>query len=167
MTKTKILALVSALLIAAITTATNATAATPAWSYPLPDSAAVYNLAADGAGGAAFTYNTFDAVRGFYVSTVVWLDNQGRQLYKKTDTSGSTLLIIGVTKKGLVYDFQTGTVFVVDRDGRETSIERATRANNFQFEGVNIDEAGLFLLQYVNQTPDSSSAIIARYTFKP
>ena len=130
-------------------------AATLKWRYRLPASfSGLPQILADSSGnGVAFVYSTTDPDTGQPGYTVVWLDSQGRELYKKTlGIGGGGLAVIGVTRNALTYDGGLGSAFVVvDRQGHESILPQTLRSNS-TFNITYINDSGVHALE--TGTPD-------------
>jgi hypothetical protein len=141
-------------------------ASTLKWRYRLPASfSSLSQILADSSGnGVAFVYSTSDPDTGQPGYTVVWLDTQGRELYKKSlGIEGGGLAVIGVTRNALTYDGGLGSAFVVvDRQGRESILPRTFRGtSNFNITYTN--DFGVYALEI--GTPDDPIYSIVFYSY--
>jgi hypothetical protein len=118
-----------------------ATAATESWTYTLSETpdAFITFVVADNYGGVAFVWEDDQAVQ----EGVIWLDRTGTELYRSAAYSSVGGVILGASRRGILYSFENGkNIVAVSRNGTESVI---TATNPFfMVSYVYVDHFGFF-----------------------
>lgn len=142
-------------------------AVTLEWQYPLPPGfhGGLSQVVADGEGGVACVFST--SLNTANLFTIVWIDFEGREVYKKTfdQTTSQSPEIVGISKRGLAYSFGSAAppLVMVDTHGKETVLPTTLKYVPEMVQRYD-DEHGIFA--YSLGTATVPTGFIVRYKYK-